>query len=74
MMLAEDPSNAVRCALLAELESHSTSIERVSAPQTWIAKQRILVMKTLKPICADDAKDLVGLALKIQGMATFEKL
>lgn len=74
MMLSEDLSNAARCALLVELESHSIQPERVSALQNWIAKQRTLVMKTLKPICAEDAKDLIDLAVKMQGITTFEKL
>lgn len=72
-MLAEDPSNAARCALLDELESHSIQLGRVWDLKTWISKQQTLVMKNLKPIGAKDAKDLISLALKMQGITTFEK-
>lgn len=71
-MLTNDLSNAARCGVLDALDLKADKANTVL--RGWIAEQRSLVIRGLKPIAAADASPLVELSLKQGGMSAFKEL
>lgn len=69
-MLSNDISNAARCGVLDALQLQAKENPDIVP---WIADQRALVIRNLKPIVAADASPLVELSLTQGGMTTFKE-
>lgn len=75
-MLATEPSNFVRCELLADLEHRSIQLQEQEKQniRAWVASQRAVVLGSLQPIRNEDSKCLINVALATGGAMAFTEL